>query len=70
MNESLCRRTGKISHATHASAARQLRSMRAVKHYVGGVYRCDACGGFHVGSSDKQEIARRRERDERRMEGR
>lgn len=44
-----CAATGKHIHATKAKAADHLKHLYRRFLYRGHVYRCDKCGGFHVG---------------------
>lgn len=50
---SICQATGKTRHETKDAAMGQARSLQQCKgHRDGlGAYRCDGCGGWHVGNS-------------------
>lgn len=45
----LCQRSGKVPHPTRGDAYRQLQRLREHHEYVGTVYKCAACSGWHVG---------------------
>lgn len=44
-----CRFTGKLCHFDQASARRHLVGLRLRHRFRGSVFRCGACGAWHVG---------------------
>lgn len=47
----VCPKTGKVRHPSPTDARQHLQRLMANIGYGGTVYACEACDGWHVGSS-------------------